>query len=182
MMIGNRYRQWLRDVTGHDSNVTTNPNMLNTRIPENYNQMPMLRPQPAPISNSQYQGFNSLGAPGGIPQWLLQGAYSGSYLNQPNYSPQPKAPLTQPVQQAPIPAAQPTPAQSIQQTQPVDRNIQDGGGGAKDGGYISGKGGPRDDKIDMKLSNGEFVIPAHIVKTLGRAYFEQMLKNHPLKK
>ena len=39
------------------------------------------------------------------------------------------------------------------------------------GGYISGEGGPREDKIPAMLSNGEFVIQASSVKKYGRGFF-----------
>lgn len=35
------------------------------------------------------------------------------------------------------------------------------------GGHVRGKGGPVDDKIDAKLSNGEYVLPADTVKKVG---------------
>jgi hypothetical protein len=44
------------------------------------------------------------------------------------------------------------------------------------GGYISGPGTGTSDSIPAKLSNGEFVIPAAIVRALGRDYFEKMIK------
>lgn len=52
-------------------------------------------------------------------------------------------------------------------------------GGAKpvknaDGGYISGAGGPTDDKVPALLSNGEFVIRAAAVSRLGRAFLENL--------
>ena len=38
------------------------------------------------------------------------------------------------------------------------------------GGYISGEGGPKDDKIPAMLSNGEFVIQASAVKKFGAGF------------
>lgn len=35
------------------------------------------------------------------------------------------------------------------------------------GGFVEGEGGPRDDKVDAKLSNEEFVWPADVVDRLG---------------
>lgn len=45
------------------------------------------------------------------------------------------------------------------------------------GGYISGPGGPRDDLIPALLSNGEYVIPAHVVSMLGVDFFDRMIGN-----
>ena len=57
-----------------------------------------------------------------------------------------------------------------------------GSGAAKDGGFVRGKGGPRSDSIhNIALSNGEFIVPAHIVKALGPKFFEDLLKKHPYK-
>jgi len=50
------------------------------------------------------------------------------------------------------------------------------GNGFASGGYISGEGGPRDDKIPAMLSNGEFVIQASAVKKFG-AGFMSMINN-----
>jgi hypothetical protein len=42
------------------------------------------------------------------------------------------------------------------------------------GGYISGQGGPKDDKIPAMLSNGEYVINASSVKMMGKDFFDQI--------
>jgi len=42
------------------------------------------------------------------------------------------------------------------------------------GGYISGPGGPRDDKIPAMLSNGEFVIQASAVKKFGAGFLSML--------
>lgn len=42
------------------------------------------------------------------------------------------------------------------------------------GGYISGPGGPRDDKVAAWLSNGEFVMRAAAVKKLGTGYLSAL--------
>jgi len=42
------------------------------------------------------------------------------------------------------------------------------------GGYISGPGGPRDDKVAAWLSNGEFVMRAAAVKRLGTGYLNAL--------
>jgi type II secretory pathway pseudopilin PulG len=43
------------------------------------------------------------------------------------------------------------------------------------GGYISGPGGPTEDKIPAWLSNGEYVIPAWLVSRLGVGFFDRLL-------
>ncbi|MFA5263052.1 MAG: hypothetical protein WC378_04450 [Opitutaceae bacterium] len=43
-----------------------------------------------------------------------------------------------------------------------------------DGGLITGPGGPRDDKIPVNLSNGEFIIPAVRVSQFGQGFFESI--------
>ena len=47
------------------------------------------------------------------------------------------------------------------------------GSNAADGGAVVGAGGPRDDKINADLSNGEFVIPAHAVRDFGVEHFQK---------
>lgn len=44
-----------------------------------------------------------------------------------------------------------------------------------EGGEIEGPGGPTDDAIDAKLSDGEFVIPADVVKRKGTEFFDKMI-------
>jgi len=52
--------------------------------------------------------------------------------------------------------------------------------GPEKAGYITGPGGPREDKIPAKLSDGEYVVPAHIVEKYGRDFFDQLLgENSP---
>jgi len=46
--------------------------------------------------------------------------------------------------------------------------------GKADGGYISGPGGPRDDKIPARLSNGEYVVKASSVRKFGRGTFDAL--------
>lgn len=43
------------------------------------------------------------------------------------------------------------------------------------GGFVSGPGGPREDRIPAMLSNGEYVIPAHVVRGLGVGFFDQLI-------
>jgi hypothetical protein len=46
--------------------------------------------------------------------------------------------------------------------------------GTKDG-EVEGPGGPRDDLIDAKLSDGEYVIPADIVERKGTEFFDKVI-------
>lgn len=43
-------------------------------------------------------------------------------------------------------------------------------------GAISGPGGPKDDFIDAKLSDGEYVIPAEIVTRKGTEFFDKLIE------
>jgi hypothetical protein len=52
---------------------------------------------------------------------------------------------------------------------------QSRGSGLADGGYVTGPGGPRDDMISAWLSNGEYVVPAHVVSKLGVGFFDQLI-------
>ena len=47
-------------------------------------------------------------------------------------------------------------------------------GGRAAGGYISGPGGPTDDKIPAMLSNGEYVLRASAVRRIGVSRLDQM--------
>lgn len=51
----------------------------------------------------------------------------------------------------------------------------DGGGGEKDGGFITGPGTPTSDSVPKMLSAGEYVIPADVVKAVGRDFFDRLL-------
>lgn len=54
--------------------------------------------------------------------------------------------------------------------------FKDGGivPGYASGGYISGPGGPRDDKVPAMLSAGEYVMNAASVKKYGAGFFDQL--------
>lgn len=54
--------------------------------------------------------------------------------------------------------------------------FKDGGlvQGYANGGFVSGPGGPRDDKILAKLSDGEFVMNARAVQTFGSDFFNAL--------
>jgi hypothetical protein len=56
---------------------------------------------------------------------------------------------------------------------PVERNgIHTGSG------MVSGPGGPIDDDVPAMLSNGEYVIPADVVKKKGVKFFDDMIDKH----
>lgn len=62
-------------------------------------------------------------------------------------------------------------------------NMRDGGyvtmgENAKDGGPVSGPGTGRSDSIPIRVSTGEYVIPAHIVKMKGKEFFDGMLEKY----
>jgi hypothetical protein len=46
---------------------------------------------------------------------------------------------------------------------------------AADGGHISAPGGPEDDQGLMRLSNGEYVIPADVVNNLGASILDKFV-------
>ena len=46
------------------------------------------------------------------------------------------------------------------------------------GGQVRGPGGPKDDAIPAMLSDGEYVVPASVVKKLGVGHFEKMIEKH----
>lgn len=50
----------------------------------------------------------------------------------------------------------------------------DGGEIHQGSGRVSGPGGPVDDKVPAMLSNGEYVIPADVVKAKGVEYFDKL--------
>lgn len=43
-----------------------------------------------------------------------------------------------------------------------------------DGGHVRGPGGPRSDKVQALLSNGEYVIPTRVVREHGVKFFDQL--------
>ena len=44
------------------------------------------------------------------------------------------------------------------------------------GGAVAGLGGPTSDSVPANLSNGEYVIPAHVVHLLGTAFFDKVVQ------
>lgn len=49
------------------------------------------------------------------------------------------------------------------------------GAGFADGGPIEGPGGPRDDNLMIRASDGEFVIPADVVAYKGQEFFDRLI-------
>ena len=43
---------------------------------------------------------------------------------------------------------------------------------------MQGPGGPVDDKVPAMLSNGEYVIPADVVKAKGLEFFEKLKQKY----
>lgn len=75
----------------------------------------------------------------------------------------------------PFPANLPAIAQVAAQAASIIANIKSVTLAFADGGYVSGPGGPRDDKINARLSDGEFVVRASAVAQPGnRALLEAM--------
>jgi hypothetical protein len=52
------------------------------------------------------------------------------------------------------------------------------GENAKDGGPVAGPGTTRSDSIPIRVSTGEYVIPAHVVKLKGKEFFDTMLDKY----
>ena len=48
-------------------------------------------------------------------------------------------------------------------------------GRAAEGGEIEGPGGPKDDAMAIRVSDGEYVIPAEVVKRKGTEFFEKLI-------
>jgi hypothetical protein len=46
--------------------------------------------------------------------------------------------------------------------------------GLADGGEVSGPGGPRGDAIPAQLSDGEYIVPAHVVRQKGTDFFDKL--------
>jgi hypothetical protein len=53
-----------------------------------------------------------------------------------------------------------------------------GPGHRKDGGPVDGPGGSRDDAIPMMVSDGEYVVPAAVVRELGVKHFDKLIEQH----
>lgn len=69
------------------------------------------------------------------------------------------------------------------QAQPEMQNFADGGlvtpgSNAKDGGKVVGPGTGTSDSIPIRVSAGEYVIPAHIVQMKGKEFFDGLLDKY----
>lgn len=58
----------------------------------------------------------------------------------------------------------------------ITKGYADGGDVHEGAGRVRGIGGPVDDKIDAKLSNGEYVLPADTVKAIGVKKLDKIVK------
>ncbi len=70
-----------------------------------------------------------------------------------------------------------------QQAQPQQQNFAKGGyvtagEHAAQGGPVSGPGTGTSDSVPIKVSTGEYVIPAHVVKMKGKEFFDSMLEKY----
>jgi len=70
----------------------------------------------------------------------------------------------------------------MQQEQPVanmaDGGIVTAGDNASEGGKVRGPGTTTSDSIPIRVSKGEYVIPAHIVQMKGKEFFDSMLEKY----
>jgi hypothetical protein len=82
-------------------------------------------------------------------------------------------------EQPATPPGQVPPTDQAQMQQPVP--------GMANGGYLRGPGTGRSDSIGtvnestgepVKVANGEYVIPAHVVKAKGREFFDNLLRRY----
>jgi hypothetical protein len=80
---------------------------------------------------------------------------------------------------------QATPPGQVPGTDQAQMQRPDGGPG--NGGYLQGPGTGRSDSIGtinettgqpVKVANGEYVIPAHVVKAKGREFFDNLLRRY----
>lgn len=75
-------------------------------------------------------------------------------------------------------------AQGVQTLQPQQtQNFACGGlvtprSNARDGGKVVGPGTGTSDSIPIRVSAGEYVIPAHVVRAKGTEFFDKMLANY----
>jgi len=86
--------------------------------------------------------------------------------------------MAQPGQGQPTPAGQIPPTSQAQMVNPT---------GGPDGGMLQGPGTGRSDSIGtqnlstggpVKVSNGEYVIPEHVVRAKGRDFFDALLRRY----
>lgn len=70
----------------------------------------------------------------------------------------------------------PTAAETAASNAEWDAAIANNGLGFADGGPIEGPGGPRQDNLLIAASNGEFVVPADVVKFKGQEFFDKLIE------
>lgn len=71
--------------------------------------------------------------------------------------------------------------------EPEPRNFAMGGevtpySDGSDGGAVKGPGTGTSDSVPIRVSSGEYVIPAHVVKMKGKEFFDSMLEKYSDKK
>jgi len=72
-----------------------------------------------------------------------------------------------------MPAMNPAPVMSM-----ADGGYVEPGTNARYGGYAVGPGTGTSDSIPIRVSKGEYVIPAHVVKMKGKEFFDSMLEKY----
>lgn len=160
------------------------PYASGTTLPRPY-AAPAPAPAPAPAvpARRPAQTFGQLGEVPGFADGVVQetaaelsariAAKYGVSGNAPVAAPQP-APVPQPVQQAPKPQSGGLLGQAMRGLRGAGDQLRQVAN-YKDGlvhegpGIVHGPGGPKEDKVDAKLSAGEAVLPAATVAALGGA-------------
>ncbi len=59
---------------------------------------------------------------------------------------------------------------------PIGKHFKPTGTGAAEGGPITAPGGPTDDASAIPISDGEYVIPADVVRKLGTNHFDKLIE------
>lgn len=77
-----------------------------------------------------------------------------------------------------VPQVPPMGAQGMQQQNFADGGYVTPGAHAAEGGKVVGPGTGTSDSIPIKVSAGEYVIPAHVVKMKGKEFFDSMLEKY----
>jgi hypothetical protein len=98
-------------------------------------------------------------------------------LNAPDDPTEIDTPVTAPTPQA-LPALQP-PSGMLTDAAPSQMYQYRDGGYVRmynDGGEVDGPGGPKEDLIPASLSDGEYVIPAEVVRRKGTDFFDKLLE------
>jgi len=77
-----------------------------------------------------------------------------------------------------VPQVPPMGAQGMQQQNFAGGGYVTPGDHAAEGGKVVGPGTGTSDSIPIKVSAGEYVIPAHVVKMKGKEFFDSMLEKY----